>query len=103
MTTLSIRAISELVRRHVREHGAVYLGDMIRWLRDLELPEDRARAGIARAVESGHLRVEQPDHAACSRGRRQRPLADRAAGEQRRTARRQQSPASGGHTLHRTE
>ena len=60
MTILSLPAIGRLAERHVRQHGQpIPRAALVKWLRSIDVPDDRADAGVRLAITVGRL-VDTP-------------------------------------------
>ncbi len=60
MSILSLPAIGRLAERHVRQHGQpIPRAALVKWLTSIDVPDDRADAGLRLACTIGRL-VDTP-------------------------------------------
>lgn len=61
MTSLSTRGIAALLEREARARGRLDLRTAVDWLRDLGVPDDRTRAGLALALHGQRVALADDD------------------------------------------
>ncbi len=55
MTILSLRAVRQHAERYVRQHGPTPRAELVKALEAIDVPDDRADAGIRLAITIGRL------------------------------------------------
>lgn len=61
MTGLSTRGIAALLEREARARGRLDLRTAVDWLRELGVPDDRIRAGLALALHGERVALADDD------------------------------------------
>ncbi len=59
MNILSLRAVRQQAERYVRQHGPTPRAELVKQLVSIDVPDDRAAAGIRLAITIGRL-VDTP-------------------------------------------
>jgi hypothetical protein len=59
LSILSIRALSAIAERHIRDHGPTSVDDLVAQFTDQAVTPERAQAGIRLAVSSGRLTLDR--------------------------------------------